>query len=56
MKNKWVVFGTLLGVALGAGLIYFGYKKFKDNKSEPKEGGTIVGLTNRQFRKLAKDK
>ena len=35
MKNKWLVFGTLLGVAVGAGIIYFGIKKYKelDNKS-----------------------
>lgn len=55
MKNKWLVFGTLLGVALGAGILYFGIKKYKEaHKSEPKEGS--INLTNRQFRKLTRDK
>jgi hypothetical protein len=36
MKNKWLVFGTLLGVALGAGIIYFGIKRYKElNKEKP---------------------
>lgn len=54
MKNKWLVFGTLLGVAVGAGLLYFGYKKFKETK--PKEGGQVLGLTNMQLRRLTRNK
>jgi len=54
MKNKWLVLGTLLGVALGAGILYFGVKKYMEtHKSEPKEGGT--GLTNMQIRRLIRN-
>jgi len=46
MKNKAVIIGTLIGAIVGAGILYFGYKKFKE-KSEP-------SLTKRQIRKLTK--
>lgn len=35
MKNKWIVFGTLLGVAVGAGIIYFGIKRYKELNNKP---------------------
>ena len=48
MKNKWLVFGTLLGVALSAGIIYLGIKKYrelnKDTKDKP--------LTKAKIRRL----
>lgn len=46
MKNKAVIIGTIIGTLVGAGILYFGYKKFKE-KSEPT-------LTKRQIRKLTK--
>jgi len=51
MKNKWLVFGTLLGVAVGAGILYFGIKKFKEHNKETEHQKVLTKAAMRRLMK-----
>ena len=45
--KKWLIFGTLLGVTLGAGIIYFGIKKYKELNNKPISRTKMKRLMNK---------